>query len=55
VWIELQTTDEGAWYAIAETLGGRTVAELKASMTYREFIGWCVYLKDRADDAKHGR
>jgi len=55
LWIQQQTTDEGAWYAIAETIGGRTVAELKASMSYREFLGWTVYLRNRADDEQHRR
>lgn len=55
LWIEQQTTDEGAWYAVAQELGGRTVAELKAAMTYREFLGWVVYLRNQVDDAKHRR
>lgn len=55
MWIEQKTTDEGAWYAVAEAIGGRTVAELKATMDYREFMGWTVYLRDRADDARHQR
>lgn len=55
MFIEQQTTNEGAWYVIAETIGGHTVAELKAKMSYREFVGWCVYLKNQADDAKHRR
>lgn len=53
--MEQQTTDEGAWYAVAEAIGGRTVAELKSTMDYREFIGWVVYLRNQADDAKHRR
>lgn len=55
LWIEQQTTDEGAWYAIAETLGGRTVEEWKRVMSYREFLGWAVYLRNRADDEQHRR
>lgn len=55
LWIEQQTTDEGAWFAVAETIGGRTVDELKATMSYREFVGWCVYLRNQADDLKHRR
>lgn len=55
LWIEQQTTDEGAWYAVAEAIGGRTVAELKASMDYRELVGWVVYLNNKADDEKHRR
>jgi hypothetical protein len=54
LWIEQHTTDLGAWYAVAEVLG-RSVKELKSTMDYREFVGWVVYLNDRADDAKHGR
>jgi hypothetical protein len=55
LFIEQQTTDEGAWFAVAEALGGRTVAELKSTMDYREFVGWVVYLTNKADDVKHGR
>lgn len=55
LWIEQQTTSEGWWYALALEIGGRTVAELKAAMGHREFLGWVVYLRNRADDAKHRR
>lgn len=36
------------WFAIAETVGGRTVAELQAAMGYREFVEWTVYLGRKA-------
>ena len=55
LWIEQQTTSEGAWYAVARAIGGRTVEELKAVMSHREFVGWVVHLTDEADGAKHRR
>jgi hypothetical protein len=48
MYLEQETTPEGWWYAIAEAIGGRTVAELKAAMGLREFVGWQVYLGRKA-------
>lgn len=49
------TTDEGAWFTIAEVIGGHTVEELQAKMSRQEFVKWVVHLQNQADDAKHRR
>lgn len=48
MYLEQETTDAGWWFAIAEAIGGRTIAELQASMGHAEFVGWQVYLGRKA-------
>lgn len=39
-------------FALAERLG-RTVAELRSSMTHAEFVEWAAFFKYRASMAEH--
>jgi hypothetical protein len=36
------------WYAVAEVIGGRTVAELQQVMSHEEFVGWQIFLARKA-------
>lgn len=47
------TTNDGAWFTIAQEIGGHTVEELKSKMSNAEFVKWCVHLTNQADDLKH--
>lgn len=41
------------WHTLALVLGGRTVAEWKATMTEVEFQRWCDYYRDTPFDDQH--
>jgi hypothetical protein len=43
-------SEEWFWHTLALALGGRTVAELKASMTLPEFERWRSYYRARPFD-----